>query len=153
VSWGLGLTFLVAADIAAWLRATAPFDHGWWLVTYLALVGCIAQLVLARGRSMLLSRLGCADPGRAWLWREIVFWNAGAVLVPVGVLTDGAATVRAGSILLLVALTMHAAGLYRSARSARSRRNAWERAYYTLVAFLVGSVAIGTGLADALPWQ
>jgi hypothetical protein len=152
-SWGLGLAFLFAADIAAWLRATAPFEHGWWLVTYLALVGCVAQLLLARGRSTLLSRLRCAQPGGAWLRGEIALWNVGAVLVPVGVLTDGAATVRAGSALLLVALAMHAAGLYRSARSARSRRGAWERAYYTLVAFLVGSVAIGTGLADALPWQ
>jgi hypothetical protein len=153
VSWGLSLTFLVAADITAWLRATAPFEHGWWLVAYLTLVGSVAPLLLSRGRSRLLSQLRCAQPGRAWLCREVVLWNVGAVLVPVGVLTDGTAAVRAGSVLLLVALAMYAAGLLRSARSARSRRSAWERVYYALVAFLVGSVAIGTGLADALPWQ
>jgi hypothetical protein len=48
---------------------------------------------------------------------------------------------------------MYAAGLYRSARSARSRRGVWELTYYTLVGSLIGSVLIGTGLADALPWQ
>lgn len=153
VSWGLGLAFLLAADTAAWLRATAPFEHGWWLVSYLALVGCVAPLLLARGRAALLSRLRCAQPSRAWLWYEIGLWNVGAMVVPVGVLTDGAATVGVGSVLLLVALALYAAGLYRSARAAPSRRGAWERAYYTLVGFLIGSVMIGTGLADALPWQ
>jgi hypothetical protein len=69
LSLGLGLTFLAAAMPTAALSATNPFEHGWWLVAYLALVGGVGQLLLedqavlgcSRASGLVtLRRLGCA---------------------------------------------------------------------------------------------
>lgn len=153
LSRGLGLAFLLSSALAAALRATTPFEHGWWLVAYLALVGGLAQLLLAPGRASVLSRVGSAYPPRVWLWCELVLWNVGALTVPIGVFADGASAVLAGSVILLTALVLYAAGLRRTARKARRPARGWERAYYVLIGFLVASVFVGTGLAEALPWQ
>lgn len=153
LSRGLALAFLLAAALAAALRTTTPFEHGWWLVAYLALVGGLAQLLLAPGRASGLSRVGAAHPPRAWLWCELALWNVGTLVVPVGVFTDGASAVLGGSIVLLTALVLYAAGLRRAARKARRSARGWERAYYALIGFLVASVLVGTRLGEALPWQ
>jgi multisubunit Na+/H+ antiporter MnhB subunit len=75
------------------------------------------------------------------------------VLVPVGVFAGAPGVVAIGSVVLLAALALFAA-----ATSVRPRRRArdhrfWLYAYGAIVIFLAGSVVVGTGLADALPWQ
>jgi hypothetical protein len=61
--------------------------------------------------------------------------------------------VAVGSVVLLAALALFAA-----ATSVPRRRDArdpgfWLYAYRAVAIFLAGSVIVGTGLADALPWQ
>ena len=71
-----------------------------------------------------------------------------------GVLTDTPEVVAAGSVVLLVALALLAAASRTPAPAgpARAQRShLW--AYRGLVAFLAGSVVVGAGLAEALPWQ
>jgi hypothetical protein len=148
LSLGLGLAFLAAAAPAAALRATQPFEHGWWLVAYLLLVGGLSQLLLGPGRTWLLSRVGRSQPRVARLWGELVLWNVGTCAVPIGVFTDSASTVLAASAVLLIALIMYAAGLNRTDRGPGRLAGA----YYLLVSFLFASVLVGTRLADALPW-
>jgi ferredoxin len=41
--------FLAASAVAADWNAAEPFAHGWWLVSFLALVGGIAQLLFGAG--------------------------------------------------------------------------------------------------------
>jgi hypothetical protein len=149
LSLGLGLTFLTAAVPAAALSAANPFEHGWWLVAYLTLVGGLSQLLLGPGRTWLKSRAESPQPSEVRLWRELVLWNVGACAVPIGVFTDSSPTILAGSAILLIALTLYAAGLHR----ATSKAAGFARAYYVLVGFLCASVLVGTGLAGALPWQ
>jgi multisubunit Na+/H+ antiporter MnhB subunit len=57
--------------------------------------------------------------------------------------------VVAGSIILLIALALYAAGLRRAARDA----GPLGRAYYVLVGCLFASVLVGTQLAEAPPCQ
>jgi hypothetical protein len=52
-----------------------------------------------------------------------------------------------------VLLVLFAAGLRRAARTSPGATSAGAFAYYALVGCLFGSVLIGTGLADGLPWQ
>jgi len=153
LSLGSGLTFLAAAVPAAALSAAKPFEHGRWLVAYLALGGGVSQLLLGPGHTWLLSRLGSPCPRESMLWAELVLWNVGACAVPIGVLADSPSMINVGSATLLVALVLYAAGPRQAARKTRWPGARWERAYYVLVGFLFASVLVGTGLAGALPGQ
>lgn len=148
----LGLGFIAAAALAAGLRASTAFEHGWWLVAYFALVGGLAQLLLVTGRASLAARAGPAPPAR-WRGWEVTLWNGGTVAVPIGVFSDGDPIVLGGSVLLLAALVLYAAGLHRPASPVPRGAPGWEAAYYALIVFLTGSVCVGAGLAGALPWQ
>ena len=82
-----------------------------------------------------------------------MLWNLGTVLVPVGVFAGARGVVALGSGVLLAALVLFAAASsaprLRCARESRARLYV----YRTVVIFLAGSVLVGTGLAEALPWQ
>jgi hypothetical protein len=93
-------TFLLAAAAVALARARQPFDHGWWLASYLALVGGLSQLLLGAGRLMPAADLVSPPVCGRGLAAELALWNLGATLVPVGVLTGVAEIVAAGSVLL-----------------------------------------------------
>jgi hypothetical protein len=146
---GPAAAFTLGAVAVAIARSRQPFDHGWWLVAYFALVGGLSQLILGAGQFALGA--GCA--GRRVLAGQLVLWNLGAVLVPIGVLAGAPGVVAVGSVVLLAALALFAAatGVPRPP-GARDNRF-WLYAYWAVAIFLVGSVIVGTGLADALPWQ
>ena len=74
------------------------------------------------------------------------------MLVPVGVFVGAPRVVAVGSAILLVALALFWAASPSRLRCTRGNR-AWLYAYRTVVIFLAGSVAVGTGLAGAFPWQ
>jgi hypothetical protein len=141
---GLAGGFTLAAVAVALARSQAPFDHGWWLVAYLVLVGGLSQLILGAGQFA----LGTESAGRRALAAELVLWNLGALLVPLGVFAGAPGVVAVASLVLLAALALFAA-----ATSAPPRDHTfWLYAYRAIVLFLCGSVIVGTGLADALPW-
>jgi hypothetical protein len=141
--------FGLAAVAVALARSREPFDHGWWPVAYFALIGGLSQLILGGGQFA----LGTGSAGRRLLAGQLVLWNLGAVLVPIGVLAGAPGVVAVGSVVLLAALALFAAatGVLRR-RGARDHRF-WLYAYRAVAIFLAGSVIVGTGLADALPWQ
>jgi hypothetical protein len=47
---GLAGVFTLGAVAVAVARSRQPFDHGWWLVAYLGLVGGLSQVVLGAGQ-------------------------------------------------------------------------------------------------------
>jgi hypothetical protein len=144
--------FLLAALAVAVLRATAPFDHGWWLVAYLALVGGLAQALLGTGAPPAASadrvRPVAADLAR---W-QLGLWNTGTVAVATFDVLGAPGGVLAGSVALLAALVLFA----RDAAGKRGpahgptpdRRTAL---FLLLIAFLAISVVVGCYLAYALP--
>jgi hypothetical protein len=114
----------------------------------------VAQLLLGAGRVALAATRASAHRRRRTPWAELVLWNVGTLLVPVGVLTDTAEVVAAGSVVLLVALALFAAASRTPAAAGPAGdRRSYLWAYRGLVAFLAGSVVVGAGLAEALPWQ
>ena len=141
---------LAAAGLAA-LHAGVDITRGWWLVAYLSLVGGVAQLLLGPGLIALARRSGARPPGATDRGAQLVLWNAGTVIVAVSDVTGAAMGVLAGSVVLLVALSLFAAALHRVRATGRRRTPRWERGYVLLLVFLAGSVAVGTGLAGALP--
>jgi hypothetical protein len=135
--------FLLAAGIVAGVRAVAPFERGWWLVAYLALVGGLAQALLATG-------LPAPAGHRA---RPVRLWSIGTIAVALADMLDAPGGVLAGSLALITALVLFA----RTAANGPSPP--WRDAvrsrglYLLLVVFMVASVVIGCYLADALPGQ
>jgi hypothetical protein len=147
-----GASFLIAgAGVAAW-NSVHPLDHGWWLASFLALVGGIAQLLLGAGQRALAELPSLGRAHHATL-RQAALWNAGTLLVPLGVLADVRLPVVAGSLVLLAALVRLAVDL-RRADPPPARPVAHRRApFVSLLAFLAVSVLVGTVLAWDLPWM
>jgi hypothetical protein len=102
---GRAAAFTLAAVAVALARSRQPFDHGWWLVAYFALVGGLSRLILGAGQFA----LGVGSAGRRVLAGQLALWNLGAVLVPIGVLAGAPGVVAVGSIVLLAALALFAA--------------------------------------------
>jgi len=140
--------FVLAAAVAVAVRLVTPFAHGWWLVAYLGLVGGVSQLLLGPGLSAIARNANRPAPSRKTSCAQLVSWNAGTVLVAVGVLAGTPAGVLAGSVLLLAALGSFAASLRHT-----GRLRGWSFGYALLVVFLVSSVFVGAALAGALPGQ
>ena len=78
-----GASFLTAGvGVVAW-NSVQPFAHGWWLVSFLALVGGVAQLLAGAARSAL--RRPSSQVRARWSpQRPTLLWGVGALLVPVG---------------------------------------------------------------------
>ncbi|MGH2380044.1 MAG: hypothetical protein ACRDG7_02340 [Candidatus Limnocylindria bacterium] len=84
---------------------------------------------------------------------ELVLWNLGTVVVPVGVFAGAPAVVVVGSVALLAALALFAAATRAPPGRGPDDHRSRLYAYRAVIIFLTGSVLVGTGLADALPWQ
>jgi hypothetical protein len=134
---------IVAGGVVAAVNSAAPFAHGSWLAAYLVLVGGVSQVLLGAGRLALRA----PRPTPTLLWAQLVLWNLGSLAVPAGVLADAPALVTAGSIALLWALTLFAAGATRM----RGRVRARVVVYLAIVVGLAVSVVVGSALADAAP--
>jgi hypothetical protein len=144
-----GAAFIVAASgVAAW-NAIDQVAHGWWLVSFLALVGGLAQLLLGAGDRRLRAQAP-ARPARRSSAHLFVVWNIGTLLVPLGVLAEARAAVVVGGVALLAALS--GLSLVRPGPLFTGRLSGAHAAYLALITFLAASVLIGTGLAWDLPW-
>ena len=143
---------LAAALIAAAIRAARPFEHGIWLVAYLFLVACLAQLLLGRGQAVALEAAGMPAPPAAVVWVQAALWNGGVVAVPLGVLVDARLFVVIGAAALLAALasftrTVAPALAARGGAPARLRRG-----YIALVVFMTATTLLGIALGWDRDW-
>ena len=143
VSLASAAALAVAGGLVAGVNALAPFPHGWWLAAFLILVGGIAQALLRAGSAF----LGTAPPPPALAGVGVACWNAGSVVVPIGVLVDKPAWVALGSIALLGALAIAVA----ETRGRGAPEPARLMAYRALILALAVSTVIGSALAHAPP--
>jgi hypothetical protein len=134
---------IVAGGAVAAVNSAAPFGHGSWLAAYLVLVGGVSQVVLGAGRLA----LHAPRPTPALLRTQLALWNLGSLAVPAGVLADAPTLVTVGSVALLWALALFAAGASGVRREVRVRAVV----YLAIVVGLAASVVVGSALADALP--
>jgi hypothetical protein len=146
-----GVSFAAAGAVVAVWNATERFPHGWWLVSFLMLVGGVAQLLFGAGRAA----LGPAALGITAAWWDLraqaALWNAGTLLVALGVMAGTRLCVVAGTVLLLCALAAMGAEL-RARRDVTPRGGAWQGAYVALLVFLATSALVGAALAWDLAW-
>lgn len=136
--------FLVVTAIVTVVRAATFFENGIWLIAFLLLVGCVAQMLLALGQAALRPE----GAGRARIAAEACLWNAGSVLVPLGTLTGGKAGVVIGSLSLVAALFLFA----RSALESPSGAQPLWSLYWVFILFMAVSVLTGIGLSWSEPW-
>jgi hypothetical protein len=151
--WGAAAGFVAAAVVVGGLNAASPFERGWWLASYLLLVGGVSQLLLGGGQRMVAAGRHATPPARGLSWAQLVLWNIGTAAVAVSDVARVMPGVAAGSAILIVALALFLAGLRRITRTARGRTAALEGGYLTLLVVLAGCVVLGTLLAGAVPGQ
>jgi hypothetical protein len=132
---------IVGGGVVAAVNSAAPRAHGSWLAAYLVLVGGVSQVLLGAGRLALRA----PRPTRALRRAQLVLWNLGSVAVPAGVLADAPMLVTVGSIALLLALALFAAG------ASEGRPDLRAVVYLAIIAGLAVSVVVGSALADAAP--
>jgi hypothetical protein len=149
--WAAGAGFLVAAVVVAALNAASPFERGWWLASYLFLVGGVSQVLLGGGQYVVAAGRHAAAPARRHSWSQLALWNIGTAVVAVADMARVMPGVAAGSAILMVALAL--AGMRRMRRTARNRAPTLEGAYITLLLVLACCVVVGTFLAGAAPGQ
>lgn len=146
------ITFLLAAAVAAVLARAGLLADGRWLALHLAFLGGVSQLVLGAGQYFVAAFLATDPPSRPLVGAQLICWNAGTVLVAVGV-PIGATTVAAvGGVLIAAGLALFAVGLRDMQRRSLQRARWAVRWYYACAAFLAAGVLAGLGLALDVPW-
>lgn len=145
ISAGLAL---LATGVAAVARLVYTYEHGIWLVAYLFLVGSLSQYLLARGQSALSPE----TPARV-VRSETLFWSAGVVTVPLGVLGGMKILIVIGSLVLLAALVLFWSATRPGMEVALAAgRIGLVRGYRALLILVGISVFVGIGLGWRAPW-
>lgn len=147
-----GLAFLAAAAVVAVVDRAVDWPAGHWLALHLAFVGGVSQLVLGAGQFFAGAFLATDPPPKRLIALQLGTWNAGALLVAVGVpeRVDGLAI--AGAVLLAAGLVAFLAGL-RGLRRRSIQRIPWAlRWYEACAAFLGVGVLAGVLLATGVAW-
>lgn len=106
-----GIAFLCAGALAGVVELTDPWRWGRWLALHLAFVGGISQLVLGASQFFLGAFLATEPPPRGLVRGQLVAWNAGSVLVALGVPLGSAELLVAGGLSLGASLACYAAAL------------------------------------------
>jgi hypothetical protein len=148
---GVSGAFLLAGALGVVVNTASPFQHGWWLVAYLSLVGGLSQLLLGAGLYVLAERTQSPTPPDRLLLAQVGLWSLGTAAVAAGDLAGRRLVLLLGSTLLLIDLALFAMGLSRLRHDAAHHAPAWERCYAALLVFLAISVLVGSSLAGALP--
>src|SRR6185312_7527190 len=89
-----GLVGIAAAAVAGALFALSGGDSLHWLALHLLFVGGVSQLVLGAAQFFTCAFLATDPPPRNLVVAQLAVWNAGTVLVAVGVPTATSAPVR-----------------------------------------------------------
>jgi nitrite reductase (NO-forming) len=137
------VAFLVAAAIATAIGAATGYPHTRWLALHLLLVGGVSGLILGAAPFFTGAFLATGPSSRAVRRTQLTAWNAGAVLLPIGVLGRHAVVAGAGGALLLAGLAAFALALRTQMRRSL-RRHAWP-AYWYLTASILLAVGIVVG--------
>lgn len=146
------ITFLLAACVAAVLGRAGVLADGRWLALHLAFLGGVSQLVLGAGQYFVAAFLATDPPSRPLVAAQLICWNAGTVLVAVGVPTANTAVAAGGAALIAAGLVLFALGLRDMQRRSLQRARWAVRWYYACAAFLGAGALAGVGLAVGVSW-
>jgi len=146
------IAFLLAAVAAGLLHEAGVLSDGRWLALHLAFLGGVSQLVLGAGQFFVGAFLATDPPPRPLVRAQLACWNAGTILVAVGVPTHVGTVAVAGGALIAAGLVLFAVGLRGMQRRSLQRARWAVRWYYACAAFLGAGILAGLGLALGVPW-
>jgi nitrite reductase (NO-forming) len=151
--FALGIGYMVAGAVVAGIDAAVGWAPGHWLALHLVFVGGISQLVLGAGQFFAGAFLATDPPRRGLVRLQLGSWNAGAVLVAVGVPVAVAPVTIAGAVLLTIGLGAFFAGLDGLRRRSLQRAPWAIRWYQACAGFLGIGVLLGVLLATGVRWS
>lgn len=131
------LVMLAAAAAAGIAHAIAGDARLHWLALHLALLGGVFQLVLGAGQFFVCAYLATTPPSRRLVAAQLAVWNAGTVLVAVGVPTATTALVDAGGLLVAAGLALFG-GALRAMQRRSLQRARWAVRWYQACAACSG---------------
>lgn len=148
-----GIVFLLAAaavGVAQWLT---PWPWGHWLALHLAFVGGVSQLILGASQFFAGAFLATDPPPRVLVRAQIIYWNAGAILLAIAVPEHADTLIWLAIGLLASGLAAWAAAIA-TMRRRSLRRSPWATRWYVGAAcfFGLGMVA-GSLLARGVAWS
>jgi nitrite reductase (NO-forming) len=146
------LTMLAAAAVAAALDAITGDWRLHWLALHLALLGGVSQLVLGAGQFFVCAFLATSPPSKRLAGAQLAVWNAGTVLVAVGVPSGVPALTDAGAVLIAAGLALFAGSMRAMERRSLQRARWAVRWYQASAASLVAGVVVGALLARGVAW-
>lgn len=150
--FALGIAFLLAGAGVAVLHAATDWAPGHWLALHLVFVGGVSQLVLGAGQFFAAAFLATAPPARSLVRVQLATWNAGTLLVAVGVPSGRQGATIAGAALLAIGLGAFVAAL-RGLRRGSLQSAPWAvRWYEACAAFLGIGILAGVLLAGGAHW-
>lgn len=124
-----------------------------WLALHLALLGGVSQLILGAGQFFACAFLATSPPSRRLIFAQLAVWNAGTVLVAVGVTTTATSVVDAGAVLLAAGLVLFAGSL-RAMQRRSLQRARWALRWYVGSSACLGiGVLLGVLLARGTAWS
>lgn len=148
-----GIGFLLAAaavGVAQWLT---PWPWGHWLALHLAFVGGVSQLVLGATQFFAGAFLATDPPPRVLIRAQILYWNAGAILLAIAVPERADTLIWLAIGLLVAGLAAWAAAIAAMRRSSL-RRSPWATRWYVSGACFLGlGMVAGSLLARGVPWS
>lgn len=146
------IVFLLAAVATSLLHEAGVLADGRWLALHLAFLGGVSQLVLGAGQFFVGAFLATGPPPRLLVRAQLACWNAGTILVAVGVPTHVATVAAVGGALIAAGLVLFAVGLRGMQRRSLQRARWAVRWYYAGAGFLGAGVLAGLGLALGVAW-
>jgi nitrite reductase (NO-forming) len=147
------LAMLAAAALATVADAITGDWRLHWLALHLALLGGVSQLVLGAGQFFVCAFLATSPPSRRLAGAQLGVWNAGTVLVAVGVPTGTPALTEAGAVLVAAGLVLFAGSMRAMQRRSLQRARWAVRWYQASATSLVAGVVIGALLARGVAWS
>lgn len=123
-----------------------------WVALHLVLLGGVSQLVLGAAQFFTCAFLATDPPTRRVVGCQLAAWNAGAVLVAIGVPAGATAVVETGAALLGTSLILFALALRGMQRRSLQRAPWALRWYQASAGFLALGGLVGVLLARAMSW-
>ncbi|HEY8467109.1 MAG TPA: hypothetical protein VIL04_09925 [Solirubrobacterales bacterium] len=148
-----GIAFVVAGVIVGAGEVARGWEWGRWLALHLVFVGGISQLVLGASQFFLGAFLATDPPPRGLVRAQLASWNAGAILLALGVPLGSDAVVAVAVALLVGGLVAYGAGIVVMRRGALSRAPLAVAWYGSGAAFLALGIVAGAALALGASWR
>ncbi|MBJ7458851.1 MAG: hypothetical protein JHD02_06685 [Thermoleophilaceae bacterium] len=141
---GIVVATLTAADVTGW--------WGNWLALHLLLVGGVSQLILGAAQFFSTAYLATDPPSKSMVRAELVVWNAGTVLLAVGVPVDSPPLTDLGALLIACGLALFAVALKRLERRSLQTARWAIRWYYASASALAVGALIGVAMTRGVSW-